>query len=100
MNPYMFCVIVAAGRIARHSGRIFKLCDVPPHAEACKQDRQKGAVPESQCEAPILPALCPSFLSPNRYGFGETEISDGYGHWPCRQHYRKNPWMDSRETVN
>lgn len=42
MNPYMFCVIVAAGRIERHSGRIFKLCDVPPHAEACKQDRQKG----------------------------------------------------------
>lgn len=37
MNPYMFCVIVAAGRIKRHSGRIFKLCDVPPHAEACKQ---------------------------------------------------------------
>lgn len=100
MNPYMFCVIVAAGRIERHSGRIFKLCDVPPHAEACKQDRQKGAVPESQCEAPILPALRLSLLSPNRYGFGETEISDGCDQKLYRRSYRKNPWMDSRETVN
>ena len=47
MKPYRFCLIVAGGRIAVHSGLILSLCDVAPHAFDVKQSLREEQQPES-----------------------------------------------------
>ena len=47
MKPYRFCVIVAGGRIAVHSGLILSLCDVAPHTIVAKQSLREEQQQES-----------------------------------------------------